>query len=127
MKVRIGPVEGDLQHLVDDVERQVRADVEAAPDRWLRSVEVDADPVDRYVVALRMSKVAALWWWGDWSASSIPEIAALNLRRMSASSSPGMGTRYSLVRQIFAPTSVSDPEGRLGRPSEMSSTSRRVS
>ena len=33
MEVGVGPVESSLQHLMDDVERQVRAQVQPTPDR----------------------------------------------------------------------------------------------
>src|SRR6476469_3547269 len=46
MQVRVGPAERYLQDLVQQVQRQVRAQVQPSPDRWLRVVEVDPDPVD---------------------------------------------------------------------------------
>lgn len=46
MQVRVGPVERHLQDLVQQVQRQIRAQVQPSPDRWLRVVEVDPDPVD---------------------------------------------------------------------------------
>jgi len=46
MQVRVGPAERHLQDLVQQVQCQVRAQAQPSPDRWLRVVEVDPDPVD---------------------------------------------------------------------------------
>ena len=39
--MRVGPIEGDLEHLMNDVERQIRTQVEPPPDRRLGVIEVD--------------------------------------------------------------------------------------
>ncbi len=52
VQVGVGPAEGDLQHLVDYVEREIGAQVEPPPDGWCGVVQVDADPVARRQVEL---------------------------------------------------------------------------
>jgi len=49
VQVVVGPAEGRLQHLVDDVERDVGPDLEPTPDGWVGIVEIDPQPVDHCV------------------------------------------------------------------------------
>jgi hypothetical protein len=46
MEMGVGPVDGYLQHLMYDVERQVRAQIQPPPDRWLGVIKVHPDPID---------------------------------------------------------------------------------
>ena len=46
VQMGVGPVERHLQHLMYDVERQVRAQIEPTPDRRLGVIKVDPDPID---------------------------------------------------------------------------------
>ena len=46
VQMGVGPVERHLQHLMYDVERKVRAQIEPTPDRRLGVIKVDPDPID---------------------------------------------------------------------------------
>lgn len=68
VQVGVGPVEGDLEHLMDDVQWEVGAQVESPPDRRLGVFKVDPDPVDGDVVARWSPQLGSRLAAGDLAA-----------------------------------------------------------
>ena len=60
VQMRISPREGGLQCLVDDVESQVRAQFQSAPDRRLGSVQIDSYPQHVHLLPRRPAKLGAI-------------------------------------------------------------------
>lgn len=60
VQVGVPPIEGHLDHLMDDVEGEVGAQVEPAPDRRASTSEIDANAVERGLGAVGAAQLGAL-------------------------------------------------------------------
>jgi hypothetical protein len=78
VQMGVGPVERHLQHLMYDVERQARAQIEPAPDRRLGVIKVDPDSIDRDLIARWSPELGSrqrLWPSGSEAGQLICELA----------------------------------------------------